>query len=303
MHCTKCGSQLNPGASFCAKCGNPVQPPSVQQAPLARAVPPAPAARPAAYAGAPATVRRKKTNGCLIAVFVAAGIVVFLGLLAGGALLIWGHGLLEKVGLAPRDLGVKWTQQDYNNMIEEIGVKTEAPPKSADRSAFTKEFIGQKDVDWNISENEMTAWMNDNRPGYWPFRDVQVKFHEGNVIEVSGNVDLKKLLSYPMLKANLTEEDLKSLKSIPLTIPVYMKGQVNFPEPRKSDIHLQDIKITGIEIPEEVSNEFSDAILSGVIDDMFGMAEQVSITSFATGEGTLELKGTWYEEMKRIPTK
>ncbi len=91
MNCTNCQTQLNPGSSFCANCGTPVQ----AAAPAAPAAPAQPVVTPGApYAPRPVA----STNGLAIAslvVSIAAGLVSCGTLSFIGAIL--GHVALNQI--------------------------------------------------------------------------------------------------------------------------------------------------------------------------------------------------------------
>jgi hypothetical protein len=280
MVCRNCGAQLTDGAQFCVKCGMRVTGPS--------------AAQPQGVAYAPAVpVIYRKRHQALKALIV----ILSIALLAGGAYLIWG----VQLGLAQKDLGVKWTQRDFNSVTAKLGVVTEAPPKGTDRSKFTKEFSGTQNIDWTLTSSEVTAWMNKDRPGYWPFADVQIKFHDNNRIEASAKVNLGKLMTYSLVKSNLPQEAVGFIASIPLQIPVYLDIKGGFTGTKSVAISLNELKIPFMSITGDSYGGEPNNVLNRIVDGILAEAEQVNISGFSTSEGAMHMTGTWFTAMERVP--
>jgi hypothetical protein len=280
VFCKNCGKELNDGAQFCIKCG------------MRTSDSTAAAQQSYAYAPAAPVLYRKRHRG-----LKALIVLLSIALLAGGAYLIWG----EQLGLAQKDLGVKWTQQDFTSVTTKLGVETGAPPQATDRSKFTKEFTGTQNIDWTLTSSEVTAWANKDRPGYWPFSNVQIKFHDNNRIEASATVNLTKLMTYSMVKNNLPPEAVSFIAGIPIQIPVYIDIGGGFTGPKSVDIRLNELKVPFISITGASYGGEPNRVLNQIMGDVLAEAAQVNISEFSTSEGSLHLAGTWFEGMKRVP--
>ena len=133
MFCENCGTEINPGNAFCQECGTRVEnseegnsvDTSREQVPL-QAVPIIAAAQPFAQTpmtGAPVIApvvpplmpKKKRHIGRWIFLFI---LVLFVG--AG----LFMYGSIAWFG--PKDLGIRYTQKDYNNTIQKLGIHIKA---------------------------------------------------------------------------------------------------------------------------------------------------------------------------------
>jgi len=126
MFCENCGSEIPSGSVFCQNCGqkavtnsapanqnaNFVQPP-VQQIPIAPVYPPNQNYMPPPVMAQPAPMQRKKKKHIGLWIFLTI-FVVLIGL---------GTYAFYSVFLAgPKDLGIKYTQADFNQVVQKLGV-------------------------------------------------------------------------------------------------------------------------------------------------------------------------------------
>ena len=225
MYCQNCGSQVPDKAQFCAQCGartdvagpadpaaapfDPKMQPGAQQpAPgYNQAYQQATIQQPAPVAGP--RDRKKKKKGCLIAVIVLLIILAAMGLLAASLLGIFG----------PKDLGVTYTEADYQSALDKIGTDiTFDGMQGDDLRSFTRQIKkdGTKleidDYTWEHSDfhdksfeltpAEATALLNEIAPGFYWFEDQQIRIGSDGLVEASGTLLLNQAMDdfYPELK-------------------------------------------------------------------------------------------------------
>lgn len=123
MQCAQCGSANDDTSRFCTTCGKDLagtvtgtQPDPVPQPGAAQPVyAPPPAGAQPAYAP-PGTPPAKKRRGCVIAAVIVA--ILLLCCCGSAAAAYFGVVSLGK----PRDLGVRYTQEDYDSATNKLGI-------------------------------------------------------------------------------------------------------------------------------------------------------------------------------------
>lgn len=292
MRCDYCGVPYDDKDNFCRNCGVRFKDPSdMPGAEIARSSKPDPKI----------AERRRRTKRALIT--AAAGLVI-LALAAQLVVQLMPDIIYLSMGGKPKDLGVTYTEEDYRSILDKTGILADEPPESLDRRDYTDEYKGSKKVDWTFTESELTAWFNlEKQPGYWPFSAVQVKLHEGNVIEASLSVDGKKLSTFSAITRRTPQEVVTFLQSLPEAIPVYAKAKLTFTSPKNVGVEILGFEAANLPVSAMGMSEQANQILSGILGDMFAGIEQANIEEFSVEEGSMHMKGEWYEEIRRVPVK
>lgn len=289
MRCSRCGTDYDPADRFCRNCGRPIVHLNEQEEETDKnANPPIISDRDRKR------IKRLKTISAAI-VITALLAVVFAKVAPG---------ILNSVGLTPKDLGVKWTDADYTSILSKTDIKADDPPVDTNRTKWNDVFKGRKNVDWTLTEGEITAWLNEApHPGYWPFKDLQFKIYPDNIVEASMSMDSAVIMTWPEV-TDFLPGDIKSFVShLPMAIPLYVKGKIEFTGPRQADIHLTQAVAEGFAFPDLEGNDQVNQVLENIINGMLGKIDQINVSGFTTADGSLTLKGTWYEEQERVPAK
>ncbi len=241
MVCNHCGNQMKENAKFCAACGSKV---IINQNPV----------QASGMGGSIQNVqntskgpKKKRGMGCLIV------LVFVLGLLGVG-----GYFVANVFGLLPpKNLGVTYTEADYQSALAKIGTDIVFEGKSGDAlRAYTKQLKkeGTKfpidDFVWNHSDyqrkrfeftsQEATAFLNEIAPGFWWFEKQQIKVLPNGIIEASGTGLFRKALQdlYPDL-----------IEDIPIPIiekvNLYAKGRISIRE-NNLDLNAESFSTGGI---------------------------------------------------------
>ncbi len=288
MHCLICGAPFDTPDNFCRSCGRR----------LGNAVAHMPKPSPIGGGGAVSEqIRDRRFVARMKAASVSIVLLSLLMLLLAQA----APSLFNGTGFRLVDLGVTWSETDYNSIMQKCAVLADAPPEGIDKSRYSDEYIGSKDISWSFTESEMSAFFSfGSHPGYWPVSNVQIKLHPGNIIESSCNVDPAKLLTYPAVTRYLPQEIKNYVSNIPLKIPLYAKAKLSFTSPKQVEIKLESLSALGFTISDPAMSTQANQILQSIVNDILSEAGPVSITGFSTGEGNLEISGTWFKELKRI---
>jgi len=142
----------------------------------------------------------------------------------------------------PRDLGVKWSEQDLNSGRAKGQVVNEFI-KEEDSSGVAWKTSGKRDIKTTFSSSEITAIMNNKKGAYYPYKNIQVKFNADGSAEISGRLIKSRIPTYgstfdaPKVAVDLT------MKFLPENPVFYLKGkatlaenQVEFFEPQRFEI-------------------------------------------------------------------
>ncbi len=126
----------------------------------------------------------KKTAAIIILVLVL--ILGYLGLVPG---LSWILGANK-----PRDLGVKWTEEDAKSMSAKMG--RERATFSDDAPETSIRFEGSHKVDTLLTQEEITANMETRPYKYNPVKNFQGRINDDGSVEISGNLVTRNLRDY-----------------------------------------------------------------------------------------------------------
>ena len=203
MFCVKCGALLSVETRYCTNCGAVTESPAASQpAPVPRPMQqpvyqqPAPQPPPlyappyvmpgsqpvqSQYAASTtdAPPKRKRRTGLLVVLII---LLVILGAgLFAFAKFAW---------LPPRDLGIRYTQADFDSAVNKIGLRVDFNGMDSDElTEYIDEHAGEKlpiaDFNWQFSDyqersfeltpQEATAFANEIAPLLSWFDEVQIK--------------------------------------------------------------------------------------------------------------------------------
>jgi len=301
MFCTKCGANVKEGVKFCTECGAdmsstpettaqetttatttttaaaaPIIAAAVQQQSFQQPVYQQPQYQQPAYQQpqyqpqpqyqqtAIAAPRKKRHVG----LFVLLGVLIVL---AGVIIYMLGSFSFFK----PKNLGVTYTQADFNSVMQKLGMHVTADlgngekydnapvlsgnlsskPTSTLKSETLKKKLPYSDYKWTFSnyqkksvtltEAEVTAFFNEIAPNFWWFDDTQVKVDTDGSILTSSKANIKKIKEE--LFADVAGE-------IPIPLPdnvnLYTKGNFSIKN-NKIDMAPEEIKAGPVGVPNQ----------------------------------------------------
>ena len=224
MFCRNCGQPLPDNTVFCTNCGtktvilNQAGPSDV----------PHPDAAPN-----PVAKKKKKKH---VALWISLTILLVI-LLGAGCLIASLFGVF-----GPKDLGVKYTEKDYQSALTKIGTQTTFDKMSGDElrqynkdlkksgtkmaiSDYTWEFSDYQEKNFELTPEEATAFINEIAPGFFWLEDQQVRILKDGSVEASGVLLAAKAINelYPELK------DLIPV-SVPEKLDLYAVGGISIKE-------------------------------------------------------------------------
>lgn len=276
MNCQKCGAPYTSADRFCQNCGSPVS--VVQTQPN-----PAPFKNMQAQTGPvpfnappynPKTVKPKKKRTGLKVFLVLLVIII----LATAAFYIVRNIIPNFKLIKPKNLGVNYTQVDYQNAVAKTGVnitfdgmsgqqlekfKADSKNKDANIEDYNFEFSNYQQQTFTLTPSEATALLNEIAPGFFWFNDIQVKANPDGTMEGSSTLKVDKILNdlFYDVKDQIPSE-LSAL--LPSTVNIYSRGTINIQNNQLTG-NPEEFKIGPVNVPQKYMDQ--DGI--EVMDDMF----------------------------------
>ena len=173
-------------------------------------------------------MKKKKPIGCIVTLSILLVLLLVLGWFIASIFGLFG----------PRDLGVRYTEKDYQSAMAKLGTEVSFNGMSGDELRnYTKDLkksgkqLSIDDYTWTYSDfeeksfeltpDEATALLNEIAPAFVCFEDAQVKVLANGDVEASGKLLLKKALDvyYPEYKDTapynlITDVNLYALGSL-----------------------------------------------------------------------------------------
>ncbi|BAL81227.1 hypothetical protein [Caldisericum exile] len=210
-------------------------------------------------------------------------------------LVIIGGFLSLNVKGKPRDLGVRYAEKDYQNVIKKSQLTKDKAPQSGSVKDYKYVWSGKVNVGTTYTQEEITAWLNENRPSYFAFKNVQVKINNDGTIEAGANVDFKALSNYA-----LTEDEKKYVPSfIPDSAPVYAKGVI-YVQNNQVHIEPQSVVVGFIPVPSNLLKRENISYVENKIESLIPTIPNLYIETLKVENGKLIYKGTGPKSLTRI---
>lgn len=213
-------------------------------------------------------IKKKKSflKKLLIFILVLALMIIALGFLFPG--LLW-----------TKNLGIKYTQEDYDSMITKLEYIKDAVP-TGDIGDYTYVYGPLKDVNVSFTSEELTAFFNVNRPSYYALKNVQIKINE-KTLEVSTSANVDYFLN-TLLEGKYTKEEINdaypALGLLPDNVNLYLniEGSVNN---NLSSLKLNTLQVQGVTLPDGLINsEDAISLLTTSVDNVLSKYEEKSGT-------------------------
>lgn len=194
--------------------------------------------------------------GLAIAVIVIAAVLVlgYLGFVPGVSNLFGSN--------KPKDLGVTYTQADYNSAHARNGTTHSALPAGTAPENSIK-FSGSHPVNTIYTQAEINAEINNRDWEYYPLKDCQLRINADNTVEFSGIVITSRLKNYA---AGLKEGDdtLNSItnyiKYIPGNPAFYAKGTVEVANGQIVNTNITQFKVGNLNFTGQIDDKLPDII-------------------------------------------
>lgn len=307
MFCPNCGQTLEDNANFCLNCGTKTggltpqfPPPEPQQAQTYNqnygAQQPPPPPPPSSYPN-----KQRKRPGCLIA------LLVFIGIISAVALSVY---FLVPGFFKPHDLGIKTSEQAYASALQKLSLTKDKAPQKGVAEDYKYVYGAPKAVDTALSSEEITSFLNVNRPDYYALKNAQVKINPDNTIEAAAGLDVSYVFNN-ILQGRYNKDDAKKalpmLGLLPDNVNIYFKFGGEIKSNKVEQLSIHKASVMGIPIPESLVNS-ADA-KKFVKDNIGGYIERTAARqtarydSIKVDKGKLIFKGQVPSSLSRTPVK
>lgn len=222
-------------------------------------------------------------------------LLVFVVLLTVGGILVLGYfGIIPMPGdffnvTKPKDLGVTYTEEDY----DEFMAKTESQVLSFDEAPKELQtgpgivFTSPKPYDMTFSNSEISARINYSNWSSMPVENVQVKFSDGGIIEVSGNLITSKLKNFASIAGygGYSEENvdkgLNWIEKLGSNPAFYLKAKTEITN-NELNLDTESIEINRLRLPADQANKALTIAAETIIKSVTGLdTEKLTITENA----------------------
>ncbi len=185
----------------------------------------------------------KKKKGKFLRKFIIFLVVVGIIAIALGFIfpgLIW-----------VKDLGVTYTKADYQSFMNKLNILKDDAPTSGTADDYEYTYGELRDVEVEFTSEEITSFFNENRPSYYPLKNVQVKINDDGTIEASGTayVDyfLNEVLGGKYSREQINKE-IPALGILPSNVNFYLKFSGSVANNRSS-VNINIVEVQGIAVP------------------------------------------------------
>lgn len=302
MFCKNCGKQMPDNSEFCPSCGTKTNITPQTQTPPAYQPPPAPVyAAPVQYAQPQQLVYMapKKKKGKGLVVLLVLVLIIGAGVLS---LYLFLPGLL-----GPKSLGIKSSPEAYNSAMVKLGITKDEAPKTGSAESYQVIYGAPHPVNTALTSEEITSFINENRPDYYALKNVQVRINDDGTVEASGSIDTAYIFE-KILGGEYTEEDLKSavpmLGMLPGSVNLYAKGTGEINNNQIENVDIQNLTVMGISIPDSALTEAGTQI---IVETLEGYMERENaknnsdIEHMAIEDGKLVVEGQFPSSVQRLP--
>ena len=196
--------------------------------------------------------------------------VIIIGLVAYG---VYAYSQIKNN--KQKDLGVKYTIEDYNKAVKEKA-KVEVPVPGDLYLGSNFKTDGSQQVDLTLSDAEVSAIQNYSNNVKGPIDKVQIKFLGGNKAEASFVTNF----SYQGQKINY---------------PIYVKGTVNNTGAKSFGIKVDKLQAGALAVPGVITKRAESEFIS-YVNNILGGINGLDVQKVEIQAGSVHFVG-------KIPTK
>lgn len=199
-------------------------------------------------------------------------------------------------------------QKAYESALSKLKFKTDAAPTKGKAEDYNNIYGEVNKIDTKLTEQELTALSNYNRPSYNAVKNVQIQINSDNTVNFSADIDKQYFIDDILNKSN---DSNNIVESFPLLI--FMPDEVNvtctmsfeIEENKTSDFNVTNATVMGIGIPESMYStpEMKTQIMTS-LDSYLAENTEKTGTYFDTikiQDGNLIVKGDIPSSLTREP--
>lgn len=226
----------------------------------------------------------------LLALLVLVFILGYLGFVPGLSAVFGSN--------RPKNLGVKYTDDDKITAVEKLQVKYgQLSPNATEKGLVLK---GYHPVDKSFTSQELTALADTRQRQFslFPFKSVQIKVNTDGTIEGSAILEFNTALNYlqtlgvPLDQVNKAVDKFKILRG---NLPVYLKASGEVVN-NSSNIVVKSAEIARIPIPQSLVKQYGPNLNNLVEDIISKRKPHYDIKSLKVEDGKVHFIGNSPDE-------
>lgn len=165
----------------------------------------------------------------------------------------------------PKNLGVSYTAADYASYQQKTGAQfldSATAPQSTTDPGSKEIFTNPKQMDVNLTQEEITAMLNSTGWALMPIKNAQVRLGN-NTVEISGNLDASAISSFAKSigGAGYSQSDIDTATSWAKLLgnpPIYIKANASITN-NVLDLSVTEAKVGFLSIPASVTGDLLKA--------------------------------------------
>ncbi len=304
MYCKNCGSEIGDGSVYCQKCGAETDSGRKPEDKASES-----------FSAAP----KKKRHLARWIVLTVLLLIIGAGAYVYGSI-SW---------FPPKDLGVRYTQKDYNLAMQKTGVHitadlgngitydnkdilsgslTATGYKDAGNASSVKlKDLNINDYNWEFSKYErktikmtnveVSAFFNEIAPAFWWFKNTQVKLAPDGTIITSSTADIAKM------KRELFSD---VAGKIPVPLPdkanLYTEGSFSVTN-NKITMVPKVMNAGAVSLPDQYKSGENLKVFSGYLERFYTVVPKLQVNKAYVENGQFIFDGTVPTEVKVTPKK
>ncbi len=196
----------------------------------------------------------------------------------------------------PKNLGIKYTQEDLKSIHSRLNVKFEPLSKDVSKTGKTLIVAGSHQVDEYFTSQELTAAV-DNRNKqyvYFPFNNVQIRVNADGSIEGSATVTYNDAVNYLVALGVSYQDIIKAAAkfNVPkVGFPVYLKASGSIVN-NLGHIKIHSANIANIPVPQNFVDQYGPGVNDLIEDVIKDRQPSYNIEKLEIIEGKVHFKGT-----------
>lgn len=221
----------------------------------------------------------------LLIIFLIIGGLTYMGIMPG---------LSSVFGTnKPKDLGITYTQQNFDQAKSNIKIAYEILPSNL-TGPDSVVYEGKSEIDTALTGAEITALKNERKWKYDPLENTQIRFNDDGTTEVSASINKEKIFDYAASIGVSTGDIAKvreALAKIPVTPNIYVKGTFEITNNQVTNLNLSQVQIGKLSVPANIVSE-NQHYLGELAEMQFNKIPEFNAQSVKVEDSQLKFKGT-----------
>lgn len=206
-------------------------------------------------------------------------LIVIAGLVIGAAYTGFVPVLSPLLGTdKPRDLGIKYTKADYENIMSQTKFKLDNSA-GFDSNTMITYSPNKIKIEGSFTQEQVSALINLDHASGYPVSNAQIKINADGTLEGAAQVGVNNYKGYSFHNA------------------VYVKGKIDVTSTKTLRLNPEKLEVGRMPVP---INEKAKNIVETAINEKLNSIPGLAIESVTFENGKANFKGTIPESAKRV---